>query len=365
MWKQVPYYEQYEVSEDGIVRNKKTKYELKPSVSKKSPNADPIVSLVQDNKTTILSLGYIVLCTFLDLDILERPKYKFEHIDGNVLNNSISNLRLKTIDSIDGEEWKPIEGFETSYAVSNKGRVKTLSRTDTYTRKDTGKECVRYVREMILKLNEKGDYYEVNLFSKGVSEWRRVHRLVAKAFIPNLEADFTEVNHKDGNKHNNCVENLEWVSRKYNVKHSIETGLRPCQKGTNRSPKKVRCIDTSEVFDNIKECSKHFGLSYYYLSDRIHEGKECHGLRFELISPDLRIKCLDTQQVFETESQAQEVFGVTAIIDSINRKTCIDGWTFIRLSDNVIDEDRYLIEARARYSKWPRANKRWEREDNK
>lgn len=363
MWKQVPYYEQYEVSEDGIVRNKKTKYELKPSVSKKSPNADPIVSLVQNNKTTILSLGYVVLCTFLDLDILERPKYKFEHIDGNVLNNSISNLRLKTIDSIDGEEWKPIEGFETSYAVSNKGRVKTLGRTDTYIRKDTGKECVRYVREMILKLNEKGDYYEVNLRSGSQSEYRTVHRMVATAFIPNPE-NKPVINHIDGDKHNNCVENLEWCTHQDNIKHAIRTGLRGNQHGVDRTQKKIKCIETGQLFDSMKEVQRCLNIPSQYLNDRIKEGKACHGLHFVKVNKDRRIKCLDTGQVFNCIADAQREFGFQ-IDNSIKRKTCIDGWTFIRMGDNIVDEDRYLIEAREKYSKWPRANKRWEREDNK
>lgn len=210
-------------------------------------------------------------------------------------------------------------------------------------------------------MNEGDDYYEVNLCTKDKNVFKRIHRLVAEAFVNNPD-NLPEVNHIDGNKHNNCAENLEWCSRLYNVRHSLETGLRSSQKGTNRAPKQVRCIETGQVFKTVTECAKAFNISRDYLSDRLCDKKECHGYHFEMIVPDLRVKCLDTGEVFNTAIEAQEKFGTSDITESIKRRTCVDGWTFCFVRDNV-DESAYLKECRDRYSKWPRANKRWEDND--
>ena len=79
-----------------------------------------------------------------------------------------------------------------------------------------------------MKPNNHGtcDYYRVPLTSKEhIKKYYMVHRLVAKAFIENPN-NLPEVNHKDGNKENNCVENLEWCDRSYNIRHALEIGLK-------------------------------------------------------------------------------------------------------------------------------------------
>ena len=107
------------------------------------------------------------------------------------------------------EEWRPIEGYE-HYEVSNLGRVRSWI-NNKWRRRSAPK---------ILSLHRltKG-YLGVSLSSAPkVSKTIKVHRLVAKAFIPNPD-NLPQVNHKDENKTNNCVSNLEWCTNKYNLSY--------------------------------------------------------------------------------------------------------------------------------------------------
>lgn len=130
------------------------------------------------------------------------------------------------------EIWKDIEDYEGLYQVSNMGRVKSLARTrKAYT---PGKgDWVAPVKERILRASiSKDGYYCVVLAKEGVNKHQRVNRLVAEAFIPNTE-NKPQVNHIDGNKLNNRVDNLEWVTAKENTIHSVKNGLQgpnPCRK---------------------------------------------------------------------------------------------------------------------------------------
>lgn len=123
--------------------------------------------------------------------------------------------------TIDNKEfWKPIDGFENIYEISNIGNVKSLERSIS----DHG--GFRLVRERILRpgKNRRG-YTTVLLNSYGKSHTRYVHRLVIQAFIPNLENKRT-VNHKDGIKSNNKIDNLEWATDSENIKHAFVLGLK-------------------------------------------------------------------------------------------------------------------------------------------
>lgn len=117
------------------------------------------------------------------------------------------------------EIWKDIEGYEGLYQVSNKGRVKSLERD--IIRKNGRKY---HVKERILKDAPEGHgYFQVCLYdAKGRNKRLRVHRLVAETFIPNPE-DKTQVNHKDEDKTNNHVDNLEWMTCKENNNYGTRT----------------------------------------------------------------------------------------------------------------------------------------------
>lgn len=114
------------------------------------------------------------------------------------------------------EIWKDIKGYEGSYQVSNLGRVKSVGRLI----ERNGTEDFYYIKERIRKpiKNNRG-YLCVMLSKHCLSKGFQVHRLVAQAFIPNPD-NLPQVNHKDENKENNCVDNLEWCTNEYNRNYS-------------------------------------------------------------------------------------------------------------------------------------------------
>ena len=115
------------------------------------------------------------------------------------------------------EEWKIIEEFP-DYAVSNLGRIKRIRDGNTQSRVKAGK---------ILKLNyKKNGYVYICLCRDNKKYYRRVHRLVLEVFKPICNIRNLQCNHKDGDKSNNKLDNLEWMTAKENQRHAFEKGLR-------------------------------------------------------------------------------------------------------------------------------------------
>lgn len=115
------------------------------------------------------------------------------------------------------EIWKDIKNFEGLYQVSNLGRVKSL---DKYVNQFNGFNISkRFYKGKVLQphVSNKG-YLRVFLYNKEMKKNYSVHRLVAEAFIPNLD-NLPQVNHKDENKLNNISSNLEWCSSKFNINY--------------------------------------------------------------------------------------------------------------------------------------------------
>lgn len=105
------------------------------------------------------------------------------------------------------EIWKDINGFEGLYQISNLGRVKSIR------------------NNIILKQTYcKSNYLKVKLSKNCKQKTIQVHRLVTETFIPNPD-NKPQVNHIDGNKENNHIDNLEWVTAKENTEHAIKIGI--------------------------------------------------------------------------------------------------------------------------------------------
>jgi hypothetical protein len=134
------------------------------------------------------------------------------------------------------EIWKSVVGYEELYEVSNFGRVKGLQRKCKLS--ENHKADFRIVPEKIIKQDINAGYCYVGLFRNGKCQRKRVHRLVAEAFLLN-QNNLPQVNHKDENKLNNHIENLEWCTGSYNIKYG--TCRERIVKHTNfHSPEKLK-----------------------------------------------------------------------------------------------------------------------------
>ena len=110
------------------------------------------------------------------------------------------------------EIWKPVKGFEGYYEVSNLGMVRSIDRVVV----DTVRNCERLLKGKVLIQKDNGNGYKNVMFCKEHKLYNKyVHRLVAEDFIPNQD-DLPQVNHKDEDKSNNRVDNLEWCTSFYN-----------------------------------------------------------------------------------------------------------------------------------------------------
>jgi len=147
------------------------------------------------------------------------------------------------------EVWKDIQGYEGIYQVSNLGNVRSLDRIEKW----YGSERPRKGRVMATKL-DKNCYLVVGLRNGTCQKLKRVHRLVAEAFIPNPN-NLPEVNHKDENKANNAVSNLEWCNTNYNVRYGTGIERRSRQKRKKVIQCDLNCAKIRE-FDSITEAAK-------------------------------------------------------------------------------------------------------------
>ena len=146
------------------------------------------------------------------------------------------------------ELWKEVAGTNGKIEVSSQGRVRSNLRNERILKPT--KDAKGYLRLRITVDRVKYSY--------------KVHRLVAQAFIPNPD-NKPQVNHIDGNKANNSVNNLEWVSNKENAQHAIRTGLfdntyKGSLKENEKRKKKIIAIDVvsgeKKCFNSISEAEK-------------------------------------------------------------------------------------------------------------
>lgn len=163
--------------------------------------------------------------------------------------------------------WKDVVGYEGLYEISSLGDIKSLKR---YCKSKTG---FRVVPEKILKPKIDKYGYLVLHISKNNVRWNiTIHRLVAIAFLPNIN-NYPQINHKDGNKLNNVVENLEWCSASYNVQHSFDNKLNIPIKGSKRAFSKMteeKVIEVRYRYKNEDISLKNLSKSYNISTQTLH-----------------------------------------------------------------------------------------------
>ena len=170
------------------------------------------------------------------------------------------------------EKFLDIPGYEGRYQIGNHGNVRSLNY------QNTGKS------KLLTPVKHHMGYLLVHL---GVKKIKMIHTLVAEAFIPN-PAQKPFVNHIDGNKHNNDVSNLEWVTSKENMEHAIRTGLRDPHKnnkpmGDNnptRRPILQYSLDGQFVkrWECISEAARQIGCKPCQINNNVAgRNKSCHG----------------------------------------------------------------------------------------
>nr|WP_052492228.1 HNH endonuclease signature motif containing protein [Enterococcus gallinarum] len=156
------------------------------------------------------------------------------------------------------ELWRKVRDYE-NYEISTHGRVMNTCRN-----------------KLLAPNKNTWGYLGVFLYKNGVEKRFQIHRLVAQAFLENpLEKN--EVNHIDGDKTNNCITNLEWVTRSENMKHAHQNNLMDISKAYKMSSKtqgiKLTVFDKKsgikKTFKNGAEASKYFGHSLSYFSKLI------------------------------------------------------------------------------------------------
>lgn len=177
-----------------------------------------------------------------------------------IYNYEVNSQRWLSLEDFEGEVWKDILGYESLYAVSNYGRIKSLKRIIPCKGKANSSSYV-VVHEKIKSFGDNGHgYIIVSLCKSNKSKMFYVHRLVAQAFIPN-PLNLPTINHKDENKANNSVSNLEWCSFQYNNLYGTarqRTRKTRIEKGLNRS---IDMYDMNGIF------LKHYDVGYHVEQD--------------------------------------------------------------------------------------------------
>lgn len=213
------------------------------------------------------------------------------------------------------ELWRDIVGFDGKYQVSNLGRIRSIEHISKCSNQHT--QFYRTYPSKILKLHaiDRG-YLQAFLYKDGKSMGYLVHRLVAMAFLPN-PYDKLEVNHKDRNPSNNCIHNLEWVTKEENIKHALNNGWNPklSRLGHKNSSEHIQAVINARSGTKANE-----DLINKLRNSHIHQSKRC--------------KCVTTNEEFLSLAEASRAFNLdpTSISEAIKKNRKVKGkyiFTFV------------------------------------
>ena len=169
------------------------------------------------------------------------------------------------------EIWKDIPNYEGLYQVSNMGNVKSIS----HYAKNNVNGGLRLTKGIILsQYKMPNGYLQVQLSKNKIREKKYVHRLVAEIFLTNDE-NLSDVNHIDGNKENNSVENLEWCSHKENQIHMVKIGL-------TKKAQSVICEETGIKYSSLSEAERETGISRKAIKKSCENGNKYGGYHWRL-----------------------------------------------------------------------------------
>lgn len=260
----------YMITEDGKVFNKNTKKQLFGSISK---HGYRVFTFTIEGKKVRKYLHRLLAIAFLNFD--ENSNLIVNHIDGNKLNNNLNNLEIITSsqnlihaynndlkksnlnktcilyeNNYENETWKRIPEYE-DYEISNYGRVKSY----------------KYKKPIILRQDIRCGYYSVVLSKNGKTKHFTVHELVYFTFNNENKIKGKIVDHIDGNKFNNKLDNLRYISQSENCLASFYNQKKSCCK-------KVVAIKDGEekIFDSIAMASRELNVDASAIS-KVYKGK--------------------------------------------------------------------------------------------
>ena len=149
-----------------------------------------------------------------------------------------------------------IKGYEGLYSVTKDGKIYS------------------HIKKRFLKQSIKNGYTSVNLYKNKKYKTYRVHRLVAETYIPNLN-NYPQVNHKDENRSNNSVENLEWCTSSYNINYGNRNkNFSQC----------IRCLETNRIYPSQNAIARDLGVAQGCVSYAIKNNKSVLGYTLEVVS---------------------------------------------------------------------------------
>lgn len=185
-----------------------------------------------------------------------------------VVTNKLYNLKvegLKPPSAFFMQKWKSVKGFEDSYEVSNDGFVRSLSRSVKY--KHGGKDRV-WPGKILNHYLARNGYCDITLKRANKNHHFALHRLVGIAFIPN-PLNLPQINHKDNNKQNNHMDNLEWCDQHGNMRHAFDNNHHSGQGATHYKSRRILNLATKSYYNTLDEAAAAIGMPKQYIWRRL------------------------------------------------------------------------------------------------